>query len=164
MTRISLAALFALSIALFATGCGGDSKSSDTKSTTTNTTTTTSTSTNPSGASKEIVGKLVVSVSKNGNATIDNTLTFECPPDHFAKQEVRDLCRTLEKDPTILTATPPDPSGGECPASDVSKATATIIGDVNGAPLNQKYSRANSCEIDRWNAIEPLILATGYVS
>ncbi len=35
--------------------------------------------------------------------------------------------------------------------------TATVVGTWNGAGVDAKFSRANGCEISRWDAIEPVL-------
>jgi hypothetical protein len=52
----------------------------------------------------------------------------------------------------------PVPSGKMCPMIYGGPQTAFVSGTWHAAPVHERYSRANGCEIDRWQSMGPVLL------
>ncbi|MFJ8667837.1 SSI family serine proteinase inhibitor [Streptomyces sp. NPDC093600] len=102
---------------------------------------------------------LTVTVEKSGHRQADGTFRLECGAkaggDHPAAQNA---CRRLDqlarerKDPFR-------PVGGDqfCTQMYGGAAVAHIKGTWQGRSIDARFSRANGCEIDRWENLEPVL-------
>lgn len=88
-------------------------------------------------------------------------MTLSCHPTGGDHPRADEACRRLdavEKDGTDPFAKPaPDEI---CTYIYGGPQKATVVGRWKGEAINAKFSRANGCEIARWNAIEPVLSPT----
>jgi hypothetical protein len=79
--------------------------------------------------------------------------TLECDPvggNHPAPEE---SCRTLTANPDLLEPVPEDVM---CTQQFGGPEQARVRGAYRGRELDLRYSRANGCEISRWDRLAPL--------
>jgi hypothetical protein len=88
-------------------------------------------------------------------------MQLTCDPtggDHPRGAEACERLAADEKDGTDPFAKPaPDEI---CTFMYGGPQTATVVGTWNGEGVDAKFSRANGCEISRWDAIEPVLSPT----
>jgi len=88
-------------------------------------------------------------------------MTLSCHPtggDHPRAEEACGRLDAVEQDGTDPFAKPaPDEI---CTYIYGGPQTATVVGTWKGESVDAKFSRANGCEIGRWNAIEPVLSPT----
>lgn len=104
---------------------------------------------------------LTLTVEDSGHPGRDGTYELYCHPaggDHPAAQ---DACETLDE-ATTWGRSPfaPVPEGSVCTGQYGGPATAHLTGTWAGRPVDADFSRANGCEIDRWNGLFPLLPRT----
>ncbi|MCM2420271.1 hypothetical protein [Streptomyces sp. RKAG293] len=74
-------------------------------------------------------------------------------------RSVADSCDQLER---LGGPVGPVPAGQMCSMIYGGSQTAQVTGTWHGAAVTQKYSRANGCEVARWNRMAPVLpAATG---
>jgi hypothetical protein len=74
------------------------------------------------------------------------------------REEIR--CKTAEDPPCAgLTAEvfEPTPRGTACTQEFGGPETATVTGTFGGRRVDAEFSRANGCEISRWEKAEPVL-------
>lgn len=81
------------------------------------------------------------------------TWTLTCDPSGGDHPDPAKACAALDqaKDPYA-----PVPEDAICTEIYGGPQTATITGTWNGAPVNATYSRADGCELARWQALAPV--------
>lgn len=101
---------------------------------------------------------LTVTVSQSGNPAANGTFELACDPaggSHPAAQKACDrLAEAVEADedpfaPTARAAMCTQQAGGP--------ASARIHGTWQGRDVDARFSRANGCEISRWNNLVPVL-------
>ncbi|GAA4909976.1 SSI family serine proteinase inhibitor [Streptomyces coeruleoprunus] len=103
---------------------------------------------------------LTVTVKDSGNRVADGTFRLECGDDRAAGTHPRAkrACHRLEelskggRDPFA-----PVPQGRMCTQQHGGPATAHIEGVWHGRPVDAYFSRANGCEIARWENLQPVL-------
>lgn len=102
--------------------------------------------------------RLTVTVSESGNPTADGTFELECDPaggTHPTAQRACDLLAEAAKSgdnpfvPTDRNAMCTQQAGGP--------AAARVQGTWQGENIDARFSRANGCEISRWNNLVPVL-------
>ncbi|MFF0751098.1 SSI family serine proteinase inhibitor [Streptomyces sp. NPDC004267] len=106
---------------------------------------------------------LTVSIERSGYAEADGTFRLECDGNggraaggtHPAAENA---CKRLGQlaagggDPFA-----PVPEGQLCTQQYGGPATARITGNWQGRSIDARFSRANGCEIDRWENLRPVL-------
>ncbi|WP_051441807.1 hypothetical protein [Arthrobacter sp. H14] len=72
----------------------------------------------------------------------------------------KDACVLIEESARALFFTSPDPTL-QCTQQYGGPQTATVMGTIDDRPVEAEFARTNGCEIDRWEAMEPLLGAGG---
>ncbi|MFF8813719.1 SSI family serine proteinase inhibitor [Streptomyces pactum] len=104
---------------------------------------------------------LVVTVSGTGIRAHDGTYTVDCHPSGGTHTAAGAACDRLDevarwgRDPFA-----PVPRGTHCTMQYGGPATARVVGVWSGRPVSARFSRADGCEIARWNRLVPLLPAT----
>lgn len=136
MTPRTIAALVVVSLL----GCGTDEPVADTAEPTVTETSTV----------------LRIDVDRGDGTTAGYSLTCDPPggdhPDPEAACAVLDAAPSL--DPNPLEPVPPDVA---CTEIFGGPQTAVVEGTLRGAPVSIEFSRVDGCEIDRWDAVIPLL-------
>ncbi|WP_137994472.1 SSI family serine proteinase inhibitor [Streptomyces vilmorinianum] len=102
---------------------------------------------------------LTVTISKSGHPKADGTYRLECGAeprgDHPAAEHAcARLARFAKegKDPFAPVGT-----DRFCAQQYGGPAVAHVTGDWRGRSVDARFSRANGCEIERWESLEPLL-------
>ncbi|GAA3809163.1 SSI family serine proteinase inhibitor [Streptomyces chiangmaiensis] len=100
--------------------------------------------------------RLVVSVRHAGQA--DGTYVLRCHPDRGSHPDPVHACRTLDGR-TVWGRDPfaPVPPRSLCTMQYGGPATAHVTGVWAGRPVDAHYSRADGCQISRWNDLVPVL-------
>lgn len=69
-------------------------------------------------------------------------------------------CVLMEESARALFFTTPDPTL-QCTQQYGGPQTAVVLGTIDDRPVEAEFARTNGCEIDRWEAMEPLLGAGG---
>jgi hypothetical protein len=107
-------------------------------------------------------GTAVVVTLDPGDGSSPSTWTLSCDPpsgDHPAPDEACAwLASAKDLDPDPLT-----PVGDDVACTEIygGAQAATVTGTLAGEPLQVTFSRADGCEIARWDAALPLLVAPG---
>lgn len=120
------------------TGCGALGGSSDSDSD--------SDSGSDSGSSATT--ELTIAVQPNGSSGPTRTWTLRCDPPGGSLPGARAACARLK--PEALRPLPPDTI---CTQIYGGPQTARVRGRVDGRPVDTRFSRANGCEIHRWDQL-----------
>lgn len=102
--------------------------------------------------------RLTVTVSESGNPAADGTFELECDPadgTHPAAQRACDLLDEAARageNPFVPTA-----KNAMCTQQAGGPAAARVRGTWQGQDLDAHFSRANGCEISRWNHLVPVL-------
>ncbi|MGW4232407.1 SSI family serine proteinase inhibitor [Streptomyces sp. NPDC004980] len=102
--------------------------------------------------------RLTVTVSESGNPTADGTFELECGPangSHPAAQRACDLLDEAAKsgrNPFV-----PTDRNAMCTLQAGGPAAARVSGTWQGQSVDARFSRANGCEISRWNNLVPVL-------
>ncbi|QKW28325.1 hypothetical protein HUT11_21090 [Streptomyces seoulensis] len=100
---------------------------------------------------------LTVTVRDAGDGR-DGTYEVSCHPEHGRHPDVRGACAALDRDTRWGRDTfAPVPDGSVCTLEYGGPATARVTGFWAGRPVDAVYSRANGCEIGRWERMVPLL-------
>lgn len=176
LRRALLACCLLLLAGLLAIGCGSDPADEPRDATPNTPDASETTTTEPEGDTDDDDGAkddaapagngstsaaLQVDVRETGSGAPSASLALACPVDHFANNDVRAACLLVSDSPDVIT-TPAETAG--CTAVAGQPQTATISGTIDGANVDADFSRTDTCEIDRWNAVRPLFIAAGYDS
>ncbi|WP_327116619.1 subtilase-type protease inhibitor [Streptomyces sp. NBC_01341] len=102
--------------------------------------------------------KLTVTVSDSGNPAADGVFELECDPaggSHPAAQRACDLLdEAAESGDNPFVATD---RNAMCTQQMGGPAAARVEGTWQGQNVDARFSRANGCEISRWNALVPVL-------
>ncbi|MCE7080457.1 subtilase-type protease inhibitor [Streptomyces sp. ST2-7A] len=104
---------------------------------------------------------LRITVSEDGSRHSSRTHTLTCEPtggDHPEGDAACDLLIGAHARGADLFA--PVPANTMCTQQHGGPATASITGRWNGEPVRATFSRANGCEIARWDAMVPVLPST----
>ncbi|MGW0553332.1 SSI family serine proteinase inhibitor [Streptomyces sp. NPDC002926] len=102
--------------------------------------------------------KLTVIVSETGNTRTDGRYELECGPAGGTHPSAQAACDRLDQlgrkgqDPFA-----PVPADQMCTEQMGGPATARITGTWQGRSVDATFSRANGCEISRWQTMEPVL-------
>ncbi|MEE1794971.1 SSI family serine proteinase inhibitor [Streptomyces sp. BE308] len=102
--------------------------------------------------------RLTVTVSSSGDRAADGTFELECGPtggSHPQRQGACDRLAEAAKAGEELFA--PTPQDAMCTQMDGGPAGARIVGTWQGQRVDTSLSRANGCEISRWNNLVPVL-------
>lgn len=103
--------------------------------------------------SRPTVDELTITVRDASGTTVRWRLS--CSPPGGSHPDPERACRALEQNgATALPAVPRDRS---CTQVYGGPETATITGVWKGQPVRSRLSRADGCEISRWNALAGLL-------
>ncbi|MET9426330.1 MULTISPECIES: SSI family serine proteinase inhibitor [unclassified Streptomyces] len=108
--------------------------------------------------------KLTVTVADSGNAALDGTFELECGARTASgtHPKVQGSCDRLEelsqegKDPFA-----PVGKNQLCTMQHGGDATAHITGTWHGQKVDAHFQRTDGCEIQRWDALEPVLPKPG---
>ncbi|MCX2179065.1 subtilase-type protease inhibitor [Streptomyces sp. SKN60] len=102
---------------------------------------------------------LTVSIEKTGHAEADGTFRLECDGTPGGTHPAAaNACKRLDQlaqagaDPFAAV-----PADGFCTQQYGGPATAHITGTWQGRSVDARFSRANGCEIDRWENLRPVL-------
>lgn len=103
---------------------------------------------------------LTITVERSGNPAADGTFRLECRPERATGTHPRaqKACERLEvlseggHDPFA-----PVPQGRMCTQQHGGPATAHVKGTWHGQPVDARFSRADGCEIARWEELRPVL-------
>ncbi|MFD0078352.1 SSI family serine proteinase inhibitor [Streptomyces sp. NPDC127166] len=102
---------------------------------------------------------LTVTVEKSGHRDADGTFRLTCGDhaegDHPAAEDACGRLGQLGRDGGDPFA--PVPEGQMCTQVYGGPAVAHVTGTWQGRQVDARFSRANGCEIDRWENLEPLL-------
>lgn len=102
--------------------------------------------------------RLTVTVSASGNPSADGTFELECGPTGGTHPSAQQACARLTevaesgRNPFVPTA-----QDAMCTQQAGGPAAARIQGTWQGQELDAHFSRANGCEISRWNNLVPVL-------
>ncbi|MFE2018003.1 SSI family serine proteinase inhibitor [Streptomyces sp. NPDC059499] len=102
--------------------------------------------------------RLTVTVSESGNPTADGTFELECDPaggTHPTAQRACDLLADAAEagdNPFV-----PTDRNAMCTQQAGGPAAARVQGTWQGENVDARFSRANGCEISRWNNLVPVL-------
>ncbi|MGH3326306.1 MAG: SSI family serine proteinase inhibitor [Streptomycetales bacterium] len=97
--------------------------------------------------------ELTITVRADKNAE-PRTWTLRCDPPGGDHPEPAAACRALERVRDPFAPVPPD---ARCTLIYGGPQTATITGSWQGRHVEAGYDRTDGCEINRWNAIAPVL-------
>lgn len=102
---------------------------------------------------------LTVTISKSGHKEADGTFRLDCDGepggDHPAA--ARACARLTELAKQKQDPFEPVPKDAVCAQQYGGPVLARITGDWRGRSVDAAFSRANGCEIDRWENLEPVL-------
>lgn len=112
----------------------------------------------PSG---DVAADLTIGLDETGGGTVVTT-TLTCAPVGGDHPDAAAACAALEAagGAEAFAPLPPDVM---CTEQYGGPQTATVTGTVDGERVDADFSRINGCEIDRWNALAPLLGSAGGV-
>ncbi|MFF3735472.1 SSI family serine proteinase inhibitor [Streptomyces sp. NPDC002476] len=102
--------------------------------------------------------RLTVTVSEAGDPSAEGIFELECAPvggDHPAAEPACDRLAELADEGTDPFA--PVPRGAMCTQQFGGPATARITGTWRARHIDAVFSRADGCEISRWNNLRPVL-------
>ncbi|MEU8757721.1 SSI family serine proteinase inhibitor [Streptomyces sp. NPDC048659] len=102
---------------------------------------------------------LTVVVEKSGHAEADGTFRLECGGTPGGSHPAAEnACKRLEQF-AVAGSDPfaPVPAGQSCTQQYGGPATAHVTGDWQGRRIDARFSRANGCEISRWENLRPVL-------
>lgn len=109
-------------------------------------------------AAQDTETRLTVTVSESGNPAADGTFELECDPaggSHPAAQRACDLLdEAAESGDNPFRATD---RNAMCTQQAGGPAAARVQGTWQGEEVDARFSRANGCEISRWNNLVPVL-------
>ncbi|GAB3519466.1 serine protease inhibitor [Arthrobacter monumenti] len=68
----------------------------------------------------------------------------------------KEACVLMEESARALFFTKPDPTL-QCTQQYGGPQTAVVLGTIDNRPVEAEFARTNGCEIDRWEAMEPVL-------
>ncbi|MER5551397.1 SSI family serine proteinase inhibitor [Streptomyces sp. NPDC002793] len=102
--------------------------------------------------------RLTVTVSESGNPTADGAFELECDPAGGSHPSAQRACDLLDEaaasgdNPFVATD-----RNAMCTQQMGGPATARVQGTWRGENVDARFSRANGCEISRWNSLVPVL-------
>ncbi|NUK04366.1 hypothetical protein HRW18_22050 [Streptomyces lunaelactis] len=102
--------------------------------------------------------ELTVTVSESGSTRTDGRYELECGPTGGTHPSAQSACDRLDqlaqqgKDPFA-----PVPQDQMCTQQMGGPASAHVTGTWQGRSIDATFSRANGCEISRWQMMEPVL-------
>lgn len=100
---------------------------------------------------------LTIVVQPEGPGGPEFQATLECDPPGGTHPDPEAACRALTANPEALE---PVPADMVCAQLFGGPNRATVRGTFEGRGVAAELSRTNSCEIDRWDRLEPLLAIT----
>ncbi|MFB7515747.1 SSI family serine proteinase inhibitor [Streptomyces sp. NPDC056144] len=102
---------------------------------------------------------LTVKVADSGNPDADGTFELTCDDQAGGTHPARDdacarLAQLAKEGVNPFKAVP---EGASCTQVYGGPAVADVTGTWQGRKIDAHFSRANGCEIDRWQNLEPLL-------
>jgi hypothetical protein len=110
---------------------------------------------NMSGATRAPSTELEISLSAGGG-TVTRLWTLRCPPGGTLPNPA-EACRRLAK---LDHPFAPVPKSAACTQVYGGPQLAEVGGIFKGRPVNAHFSRANGCEIARWNRVRFLFVGS----
>ncbi|AXK36805.1 hypothetical protein DVA86_33935 [Streptomyces armeniacus] len=102
--------------------------------------------------------RLSVSVTDSADRAMDGSFTLACHPSGGDHPEAREACAAIDKAARKGTDVfAPVPKDAQCTMVYGGPVTARVTGTWRGKPVDARFSRANGCEINRWNALVPAL-------
>ncbi|MFI9627557.1 SSI family serine proteinase inhibitor [Streptomyces sp. NPDC052042] len=102
--------------------------------------------------------RLTVTVSDTGAPSAEGTFTLECDPVGGSHPAAGRACdRLAELADAGADPFAPVPRGTMCTLQFGGPATARVTGTWQGRHLDAVFSRADGCEISRWNNLRPVL-------
>jgi Subtilisin inhibitor-like len=95
--------------------------------------------------------ELTISVRPNGNAGPTKTWTLRCDPTGGSLPRAAAACERL-----TAKALKPLPADTICTQIYGGPQQARVRGSFRGRPVDSRFSRANGCEIHRWDELRYL--------
>lgn len=107
---------------------------------------------------------LTVTVAGSGSPRTDGTTVLRCHPAGGSHPRAQETCRMLDRR-TVWGRDPFSevPRRGPCPMVYGGPATARITGRWAGRPVDARLSRADGCQIHRWDVLYPLVPRTSSI-
>jgi len=112
----------------------------------------------PPGQGEDTRTRLTVTVSETGNPATEGTFQLRCDPSGGSHPAAERACARLAEladegaDPFA-----PVPRGTMCTQQYGGPAGARVTGNWRGRHVGAVFSRADGCEIARWNNLWPLL-------
>lgn len=105
---------------------------------------------------------LTVTVTGSDRPATNGTFELRCHPAGGTHLRAEDACDSLDE-LTIWGKTPfaPVTTGSQCTMQYGGPARAHVEGHWAGRPVDADFSRANGCEMKRWDTLVPLLPHTG---
>ncbi len=107
---------------------------------------------NTGAAAEEPGTELVVTVWPEGRDGDSTQVMLECDPVGGDHPNAEAAC-ALVADPSALA---PVPEGTMCTMIFGGPEQARVEGHIGDTEVDERFSRANGCEIERWRRLEPL--------
>jgi Subtilisin inhibitor-like len=108
----------------------------------------------PAGPATE----LTVTFRPAGEGGKARQATLTCDPAGGTHPGPEAACEALASQAGVLE---PVPADAVCPEIFGGPETADVRGTVEGRAVRASFSRENGCEIERWDALEPLLRLPG---
>ncbi|MFE9822520.1 SSI family serine proteinase inhibitor [Streptomyces sp. NPDC005791] len=102
--------------------------------------------------------RLTVTVSESGNPAADGVFELECDPAGGSHPSAQRACDLLDQaaesggNPFVATD-----RNAMCTQQAGGPASARVQGTWRGEVVDARFSRANGCEISRWNNLVPVL-------
>ncbi|MFI1014440.1 SSI family serine proteinase inhibitor [Streptomyces sp. NPDC020965] len=112
-------------------------------------------------AARSEADRLTVIVSETGNTRTDGRYQLECAPTggtHPSAEAACDRLDALAREGVNPFA--PVPEGQMCTQQYGGSATARVTGTWHGRAVDATFTRADGCEISRWQTMEPVLPST----
>jgi hypothetical protein len=106
--------------------------------------------------------RLTVTVTGSDRPATNGTFELRCHPAGGTHRQADDACDALDE-LTTWGKTPfaPVTTGAQCTMQYGGPAKAHIEGRWAGRPVDADFSRANGCEMRRWDTLVPVLPRTG---
>lgn len=106
--------------------------------------------------------RLKVTVSGSGNRALNGSSTLTCNPVGGTHSQARAACAAIESAAADRAAEGADlfapvSKDANCAMIYGGPATARVTGTWRGQSVDAEYSRANGCEISRWDQLVPAL-------
>lgn len=102
---------------------------------------------------------LVITVAHSDTA--DGTYELTCAPAGGTHPEPQDACAALDEAAAEEDPFTPVPENTICTRIYGGPATAEVAGTWRGEPVRASFSRADGCEIHRWDQLTPALPEVG---